>query len=120
MKTRNVVQDKSFAFSIKCIRIYQRLSREKTEYVLSKQLLKSGTSIGANVEEAIGAQSRRDFFAKMSIAYKEARESHYWVRLMSETGYLTISEKESLITDIDELCRLIGRIKISTQRNLDT
>lgn len=119
METGNVVRDKSFAFAVRVIRTYQFLIRSKSEYVISKQLLKSGTSIGANVEEAVGAQSRRDFFAKICIAYKEARETLYWVRLLGETDYLSSEEMTSLVSDIEELCRIIGRIKISTQRQLN-
>lgn len=73
----NIIQNKSYAFAIRVVKVYQRLCSEKKEFVLSKQLLRSGTSIGANVEEAIGGQSSKDFFAKLTIAYKEARETHY-------------------------------------------
>ena len=88
MKTDNVVQVKSYAFAIKIVATYRYLTEIKKEFVLSKQLLRSGTSIGANVEEAIGGQSEKDFFAKITIAYKEARESKYWIRLLKDTGYL--------------------------------
>jgi four helix bundle protein len=77
MKTDNVIQIKSYAFAIKIIAIYRYLTEVKKEYVLSKQLLRSGTSIGANIEEGIGGQSEKDFFAKITIAYKESRESKY-------------------------------------------
>jgi four helix bundle protein len=89
MKQENLIQQKSYAFAIRMVRLYQHLSSEKREYVLSKQLLRSGTSIGANVEEAIGGQSEKDFFAKLNIAYKEARESKYWINLLTDTDYLT-------------------------------
>lgn len=79
---RNIIKDKSFAFAIEIINVYKYLSSENKEYVLSKQLLKSGTSIGANVEEAIGGVSKRDFIAKLGIAYKESRETMYWLRLL--------------------------------------
>jgi four helix bundle protein len=81
MKKDNVIQTKSYNFAVRVVKLYKHLSQEKKEFVLSKHLLRSGTSIGANVEEAIGGQSRKDFFAKLTIAYKEARESHYWIRL---------------------------------------
>jgi four helix bundle protein len=81
MKSDNVVQIKSYAFAIRIVKVYKYLVTEHKEYVLSKQLLKSGTSIGANVEGAIGGQSKNDFFAKLTISYKEARETHYWIRL---------------------------------------
>jgi four helix bundle protein len=78
--------------------------------------LRSGTSIGANVEEAIGGQSRKDFFAKLTIAYKEARESHYWIRILTNTDFLTEKESKSLLTDIEEILKIIGSIQ-KTVRN---
>ena len=81
MKKDNPLVVKSYSFAVRIINSFKFLSKEKNEYVLSKQILKSGTSIGANVEEAIGAQSEKDFLNKLSIAYKEARETHYWLRL---------------------------------------
>ena len=86
MKNDNVIQIKSYAFAVKIIKIYQFLANDKKEFVLSKQLLRSGTSIGANIEEAIGGQSSKDFYAKLTIAYKEARETHYWIRLLRDTN----------------------------------
>ncbi len=76
MKKDNIIQVKSYSFAVRIVKLYKHLSEEKREFTLSKQLLRSGTSVGANVEEAIGGQSRKDFFAKLTIAYKEARESH--------------------------------------------
>ncbi len=90
--------------------------RKQKEFVLSKQLLRCGTSVGANIEEAIGAQSDKDFYAKLTIAYKEARETHYWIRLLKDTDYLTVEEYKSLLKDIDELLRIIGSIQ-KTLRN---
>ncbi len=88
MKTENAIKEKSYAFAIRIVNVYRYLTKEKQEFVLSKQLLKSGTSIGANVEEGIGGQSERDFYTKLNIAYKEARETHYWLRLLKDTNYL--------------------------------
>ena len=116
MKKDNIIRDKSYAFSIRIIKAFQWIKEEKKEYVLSKQLLKSGTSIGANIEEAIGGQSSRDFFAKITIAYKEARETKYCLRLLRDTDYLSIKEAESLIKDVDELLRIIGSIQ-NTMKN---
>jgi four helix bundle protein len=96
MKNDNVVQVKSYSFAIRIVEVYKYLISENKEFVLSKQLLRSGTSIGANVEEAIGGQSRKDFFAKLTIAYKEARESHYWIRLLKDTNYLTEEQYNSI------------------------
>lgn len=116
MKKDNVVQIKSYAFAVRIVKIFNYLSEEQKEYVLSKQLLRCGTSIGANIEEAIGGQSEKDFFAKLTISYKEARETHYWIRLLKDTDYLSIEEADSLLKDVDELLRIIGSIQ-KTLRN---
>lgn len=116
MKSDNVIQIKSYAFAIRIVKAFKYLSEEKREFVLSKQLLRSGTSIGANIEEAIGGQSDKDFFAKITISYKEARETKYWIRLLKDTDYLTKEEAESLLIDIEELLRIIGSIQ-KTLRN---
>ena len=110
MKESNVVREKSYAFAVWIVKACRHLVEEKKEYVLSKQLLRSGTSIGANVEEAIGGQSAKDFFAKLSISYQEARETHYWIRLLTDTEYLTPNQSESLLQDADELLKIIGSI----------
>ena len=110
MKDGNVVRDKSYAFAVRVVKAYRYLAEERREYVLSKQLLRAGTSIGANVEEAIGGQSSKDFYSKLSVAYKEARETHYWIRLLTDTEYLTASQANSLLADADELLKIIGRI----------
>jgi four helix bundle protein len=110
MKTDNVIRDKSYAFAVRVVKLFQHLGTEKREYVLSKQVLRSGTSIGANVEEAMGGQSEKDFFAKLSIAYKEARETHYWLRLLKDTGYLTEAQAQSILADTEELQKIIGSI----------
>ncbi|WP_353084728.1 four helix bundle protein [Flavobacterium sp.] len=116
MKKDNVVQIKSYAFAVRIVNVYKYLSEEKKEYVLSKQLLRCGTSIGANIEEAIGGQTEKDFFAKLTISYKEARETHYWIRLLKDTSYLSNEEAQSLLIDIEELLRIIGSIQ-KTLRN---
>jgi four helix bundle protein len=117
VKTENLIQEKSFAFSIRIVSLYRYLCKEKQEFVLSKQILKSGTSIGANVEESLGGQSDKDFISKMNIAYKEARETVYWIRLLSATGYLDASKTESLLTDADELCKILASILITLKKN---
>ncbi len=116
MKTDNVIKEKSYAFAIRIINLYQFLCEDKKEFVLSKQILRSGTSIGANIEEAIGGQSPKDFFAKMTIAYKEARETHYWIRLLTDTNYLTKQQSADLLKDNEELLKIIGAIQ-KTIRN---
>jgi len=110
MKTDNVVQLKSYNFAVKVVRLSQYLVSEKREFVLSKQLLRSGTSIGANIEEAIGGQSKKDFIAKMSISYKEARETRYWIRLLFDTDYINETTRSECLLLIDELLRIIGSI----------
>lgn len=115
MKEDNVLLEKSFAFAIRIVKAYKYLTEEKKEYILSKQLLKSGTSIGANSEEAIGGQSKADFISKLSIAYKEARETKYWIRLLNATEYFGDFQAQSLLEDNEELLRIIGKIQITSK-----
>lgn len=110
MEKPNPAKDKSYAFALRIVKLYRHLCESKKEYTLSKQLVRSGTSIGVNVEEAIGAQSKKEFGAKMSIAYKECRETHYWLRLLRDSEYLTHKKSESILEDCDELCKIIGSI----------
>lgn len=119
MKEENVVLEKSYRFAVRIVRLYQHVSDEKKEYVLSKQVLRSGTSVGANVEEAVGDRSRKDFTAKMGIAYHEARETRYWLRLLRDTDYLTPREAESILKDVEELLKLIASILITTRNGSD-
>jgi four helix bundle protein len=107
---KNIVQEKSYAFALRMVKLYRWLCEEKKEYVLSKQILRSGTSIGTNVEEAIGGMSDKDFSAKMTIAYKEARETHYWLRLIHDSGLIDKAAFESVTQDCDELLKLLGSI----------
>jgi four helix bundle protein len=111
----NVVVNKSFQFAIRIVKLSQCLVLEKKEFILSKQVLKSGTSIGANIDEAQGGFSKKDFIAKMNIAYKEARETKYWLRLLKETGYLDEDNYLSLIQDCEEILKLLFHI-INTSR----
>jgi four helix bundle protein len=117
MKTDNAVQIKSYAFALRIIKVYKYLSQEKKEFVLSKQLLRSGTSVGANIEEAIGGQSKNDFFAKITISYKEARESKYWIRLLRDSEYLSIEQSDDLLKDVEELLKIIGSIQKSIRNS---
>ena len=119
MKEDNVIREKSYAFAVRIVKACRHLVDGKKEYVLSKQLLRSGTSIGANVEEAIGGQSGKDFFAKLSIAYKEARETHYWIRLLTDTEFLTPTQSKSLLDDADELLKILGSILKTLKANSD-
>lgn len=120
MKESNPVKDKSKAFAIRIIKLYKYLCSEKQEYVLSKQLLRSGTSIGANVSEALCGISKKDFLAKMYIAFKECVESQYWLELLSETDFLSNTEFESLNNDCEELRKLLSSITKSTGESLNS
>lgn len=113
MKTDNLILKKTFDFSLSIIKLYTNLISEK-EFIISKQLLRSATSIGANVEESIAAQSRKDFISKMSIASKEARESKYWLRLLSESDITNIDVTEYL-KEIDHIINIITKIVKSSQ-----
>jgi len=113
----NVLLEKSFAFAVRVVKAYKYLAEEKKEFVLSKQFLRSGTSIGANSEEAIGGQSKADFVSKISIAYKEARETNYWIRLLKATDYFDGTQSKSLLDDLEELLKIIGKIQITTKSN---
>ena len=113
----NVIVNKSFKFAIRIVKLYKYLCDEKKEYVLSKQLLRSGTSIGANINEAQEAQSKNDFISKLSISLKEARESKYWIELLKETDYLTIKEADSLLDNLTEILKLLTSIIKTTRTN---
>ena len=112
----NPLKDKSYDFALKIIATYRELKEGQREFVLSRQLLRSGTSIGANSEEAIGAQSKRDFLSKISIAYKEARETHYWLRLLRDSKLLEDEKANWLIHDSEELIKLMGAIISTTKK----
>jgi four helix bundle protein len=111
----NAVLNKSKGFAIRIIRLYQYLKDEKKEFVLSKQLLRSGTSIGANCREAYRAQSPADFTAKLGIALKEAEESAYWLELLAETDYLSTEQFRSIYADSEELIKLLVSIIKTTK-----
>ena len=111
MKSNNVIQDKSYQFALKIVNVASYLQTEKREFVLSKQLLRSGTSIGANVEESIRGQSEKDFLSKISIAYKEARETRYWLRLLKDSHLIIPNEADPLLGDCEELLKILGAIQ---------
>ena len=104
------IQDKSFQFAVRIVKLAKVLRNDRSEYVLSKQLLRSGTSIGANIAEAQQAQSRADFISKMSIALKEAVETNYWLRLLQATDYLSEAEFSSIHSDCRELEKMLTAI----------
>ena len=111
----NIIEEKSFAFAIRVVNLCKHLNDTGKEFVLSKQLLRSGTSIGANVAEAEQAQSTPDFVSKMSIALKEATETKYWIRLLASTSYLTEAEAASILNDCVELEKILVSIVKSSK-----
>jgi len=111
----NIIQQKSYQFAVSIVKLCKELQEDKKEYIISRQLLKAGTSIGANVEEAIGGHSRKDFFAKLTISYKEARETRYWLRLLNDTEYISQEKASLFINKCDELLRIIGSIQRTTK-----
>ena len=114
----NVIKDKSFDFAIRIVKLYQYLSTEKKEFTLSKQLLRSGTSIGAMVREAEHAESKSDFIHKFAIAQKEANESVYWLELLKATDYLNDKEFENINSDAIAILKLITSILKTTKSQL--
>ncbi|PSB46317.1 four helix bundle protein [Chamaesiphon polymorphus] len=113
------LKDKSFAFAIRIVNLYKHLSSDKKEYILSKQLLRSGTAVGALVREAEYGESKSDFIHKLAIALKEANETEYWILLLCETNYLTIKQCESIIDDLKELLRLLTSSIKTTKQNIN-
>ncbi len=116
----NIIQEKSFDFAIRIVNLYKYLKAEKKEYVLSKQLLRSGTSVGVNIEEGIGGQSKKDFIAKLQISLKEARETHYWLRLLKATNYLTENETENILNECQDIKNILTAILKSSKKNLNS
>lgn len=106
----NVIENKSFQFAIRIVRLYKFLFEEKKEYILSKQLLRAGTSIGANVTESQQAQSKPDFVSKISIALKEASETKYWIKLLGATEYLSENQTKSILDDCVEIEKILVTI----------
>ena len=106
----NVIMQKSFAFSVRIVNLHRYMTEEKHEYVISKQVYRSGTSIGANIAEAQRAQSTADFVSKMKIALKEANETQYWLCLLRETKYITNKEFDSIHGDLTEILKILTAI----------
>jgi len=115
----NAILDKSMDFSVKIVMLYKHLVSQKGEYVLSKQLLRSGTSIGANAHEAHNGQTKKDFLAKMYIAFKEAGESEYWLKLLVRTEYLTKEQGDGMITECVEIKKILTAIIKTLKSNLN-
>ena len=116
---KNVIYDKSFAFSIRVVKLARYLQSEHKEFTLSKQVLKSGTSIGANIAEAKNAQSKADFASKINIALKETSETIYWLRLLEATDYLNQKEASSLLSDCIELEKILVSILKTLKLNAE-
>jgi four helix bundle protein len=110
MKENNVIQQKCFSFSVLIVGLCKYLREKQKDYIISKQLLRSGTSIGANVEEGIGCQTKKDFYFRFTIAYKEARESYYWLKVLKESKMIDKSIIDQPISDYEEILKIIGSI----------
>ena len=119
MVDENLIQAKTKAFAIRIIKLYKYLTETQNEYVMSKQLLRAGTSIGANTRESINAQSKLDFINKLNIALKETDETQYWLELLSETNILTVNQFQSIYNDSKEIAALLVSIIKTTKKNLE-
>ena len=119
MTENNVLADKTIAFAIRIVKCSKYLQNEKNELIMSKQILRSGTSIGANAHEGFYAQSRADFVSKLSVSLKEASETSYWLTILNKTDYINNEMFESLKTDVDELIRIIISTIKTTKKNAE-
>ena len=117
---KSIIKDKSFAFAVRIVRLYKHLCENKKEYVLSKQLLRSGTAVGALVREAQNAESKADFIHKLGIAQKECDETIYWFQLLKETDFINSEDADSIIHDATELLKIIRSIIVTTKKNLNS
>ncbi len=117
MKGDNLIADKSYAFSLRIIKLYRYLTKSY-DYTIGKQIFRSGTSIGANVKEGVYAQSDADFISKLSIALKEASETEYWLRLLRDSEYITNEQANSILTDCEELIKLLTAIIKTKKQNM--
>lgn len=114
-KSESIIAGKAYVFALEIVKIYKCLCNDRKEYVLSKQLLRSGTSVGANINEAISGQSKRDFIHKLGIAVKEARETSYWLSLLKDSGYITNDEFSILNSSCDEIVRILNSIILTVK-----
>lgn len=117
MKEHNIILEKTYSFGLRTVKLYMHLRKQKIERELLIQLLRSGTSIGANVEEAIGGQSKADFIHKMSIAYKEARETNYWLKILKDAGIIEIKIAQSFLSDIEAINKILVSILKSSKQS---
>ena len=114
---KNIIHEKSFSFALRIVKLCNHLQKTKRETIMTRQLLRCGTSIGANVAESKHAQSRADFISKLTIALKEAAETDYWLRLLHESGYLNVTEFDSIFLDCKEIQSLLAAIVKSAKNN---
>lgn len=119
MENKSIVQEKSFEFSVRIVNLYKFLKEQKSERVMSKQLLRSGTSIGANIVEATASYSDSDFSAKLSIARKEAAETIYWLKLLARTGYITETQLASILPETESLLKMLSSIVLTMRKKLN-
>lgn len=115
--SENIIRKKVFDFAVRVVNLYKTLTGERKEFVMSKQLLRSGTSIGANLEEAIASFSKKEFIVKTQISYKESFESQYWIRLLNETQFIDNKEFNSLYKDIQEIIKILTAILKTSKKN---
>jgi four helix bundle protein len=119
MKTNNVIVEKSYSFALRIVKLYLHLQKEKKEYQLSAQIVRSGTSVGANIEEAIGASSKKDFIAKLAIAHKESRETRFWLKLLRDSSFIEPRLANSMIDGCEELIKLLTAILKSSKTSIE-
>jgi len=119
-QSNSIIANKSYAFALEIVLVYKELSSEKKEFVLSKQLLRSGTSVGANVNEALGSESKRDFVHKLSIALKEAKETSYWLNLLKDSGYIAEERFNKLHGNCNEIIKIINSIILTIKQKYFT
>ena len=115
----NIILNKTYNYAIRIVKLYQYLCHEKKEFELSKQILRSGTSIGANLEESVGGLSRKDFLAKIGVSYREARETRFWLRLLKDTNYISAEQSENMLEDLEEIIRIITAIQKTTKATIN-
>ena len=116
---QSIVYEKAFSFAIRIVNLYKYLISEKKEYIMSKQLMRSGTSIGANISEALHGQSKKDFISKMNISLKEANESKYWLDLLHATDYINKEQYDSISLDLTEILKLLIRIIKTSKESIN-
>ncbi len=116
----SIIADKSFQFAKSIVYLYIKLTNQNKEYIISKQVLRSGTSIGANIKEALRGQSQRDFLAKMYISMKETDETEYWIKLLTDTGFVDEEEGNKLLSDCQEISKILNAIIKTTKGNMNT